>query len=140
MQTLKDAAALAVLVLLALTVRVSLDGTPVDLELGTPVEAAAGHGALDESPPETAAHPTDEASLPGVAIDAAPVLPRLVVPTPSSSSTDASAEPRQLVWEIDGRRFVVVLSGEPSAEIDPPSTPTSTSEPCDQARRARLCS
>jgi hypothetical protein len=135
MQTLRDTAALAILILLALTVRVSLDGEPVDLELATPAAAAAEHEAPQGSHPVPAAHPAGDAFLPGVANDLAPVLPRRIVPT------RASTQPRQLVWEIDGRRVVIVLGGpggEPSAEIDPPSTPAS--EPCDQARRARLSS
>jgi len=41
MQILRDTAALAIIILLALTVRIEADGAPIDIDLATPVEAAS---------------------------------------------------------------------------------------------------
>jgi hypothetical protein len=41
MQILRDTAALAIIILLVLTVRIEADGAPIDIDLATPVEAAA---------------------------------------------------------------------------------------------------
>lgn len=53
MQILRDAAALAILLLLALTVRIETHGTKLDLELGTPVEAAFSTGPATQPTDET---------------------------------------------------------------------------------------
>jgi hypothetical protein len=143
MQTLRDAATLGILILLALTVRVDLDGKAIDLDIGSPAEAAVEQAVPLElrpafiSQPASAAQPVPAAhefgdhSLRGVTQHiAVPVLPRTVAPGREET------ERREFVWEVDGRRIVIVLDAVPSTETAAPSA--SAPEPCDDTLRARL--
>jgi hypothetical protein len=143
MQALRDAAALGILILLALTVRVDLNGKPIGLDIASPAEAAVEQAVpLDLRPafisqpasaaqPVPAAHESEHHSWPGATQHIAlPVVPRTVAPGREET------EQREFVWEVDGRRIVIVLDAVPSTEGTSPSA--SAPEPCDGKLRARL--
>lgn len=143
MQTLRDAATLGILILLALTVRVDLDGKPIDLDIAAPAEAAVDRTApIDLRPasivepapagePDPTAHDSGHRSVAVVTQDIAlPALPRTTAPGQEGT------ERREFVWEVDGKRFVIILGDEPPTESAAPSA--AAPEPCDGTLRARL--
>ena len=113
MQTLKDAATLAVLILLALTVRIDIGAVPLEIDLDSPAIAA-------ELPPAGPQLPDVE--------PAQPCSMQLVPVRPPQPTLEVRRTERQLVWEVNGRRFEIVLDGRE----DPVRAPTaSRPRPCD---------
>jgi hypothetical protein len=143
MQALRDAAMLGILILLALTVRVDMDGTPIDLDLAVPAEAAVEETAPFELQPASivdpapagatapGAHDCDHRCLAGVAEQIAlPAVPRTVTPGQEEPAR------REIVWEVDGKRFVIIRVDETPTGSAAPSA--SVPEPCEDTLRTRL--
>jgi hypothetical protein len=143
MQVLKDAATLGILILLALTVRVDLNGRPIDLDTAPRGDAAVDQPVpLDLRPafisqPAHAAQPApvatesrDDSPLVVTRHIALPVLPG------TSPTGPEETERREFVWEVDGQRIVIVLGVDPPAKASSPSE--SVPEPCEDTLRARL--
>jgi hypothetical protein len=106
MKTLKDTVTLAALILLALTVRVnSQDASTIDVV--TPVQAAVGQSAAQELEPEPAPAP-----------EIAEVLEQVAFVLPDLAAGSREIE-RHLVWEVGGKRVVIVFDKEP--QVEPPS-------------------
>ena len=106
MKTLKDTVTLAALILLALTVRVdSQDAATIDVV--TPVQAAVGQSAALELEPEPAPAP-----------EIAEVLEQVAFVLPDLAAGSREIE-RHLVWEVGGKRVVIVFDKEP--QVEPPS-------------------
>jgi hypothetical protein len=130
MQTLRDAATLAILILVALTVRVQLDGQSVDLDLTPPAEAAVEQTRTVAPTSTSAEQAGAEGDLLGHSCDTSPV------PTVKPVSVDPLPIPREFVWEVNGKRIVVMVGAESPADSSA-SEPT-TPEPCDDDCKARL--
>jgi hypothetical protein len=134
MQTLRDAATLAILVLLALTVRVSLDGEPLTVDLGTAAEAAQEPAVAEFFEPAGFAllpdlsKPCDES--------ARTLTRRVTLPLrPEAAAEGGEREPIEWVWESGEKRIVIVLRGEDPVET---AVPAPESEPCAERCRARV--
>ncbi len=108
MKTLKDTVTLAALILLALTVRVdSQDASTIDVV--TPAHAAVGQSAALELEP---------APEPSRAPEIAEVLEQVAFVLPDLAAGSREIE-RHLVWEVGGKRVVIVFDKEP--QVEPPS-------------------
>ena len=106
MKTLRDTVTLAALILLALTVRVnSQDASTIDVV--TPVQAAVGQSAALELEPEPAPAP-----------EIAEVLEQVAFVLPDLAAGSREIE-RHLVWEVGGKRVVIVFNKE--LLVEPPS-------------------
>jgi len=123
MQTLKDAATLGALLLLALTVRVDLGGKPVDVDL-----AGAANAAV-ENPADTPQ--TQDEALPGNDALALPALD-----FESGDPPAGPAPPRRFVWEVDGQRVLVLVDTETTLRAAPARRPGA---PCASAEPQRSC-
>ena len=101
MNSFRDTATLAILILLALTVRLDRSDKPLEIDLTSPAEASTAQANL-VSGPEAAAHP---APCSGTApIYRMSQMPRRIV-VPAA----AVAQERQFVWKVDGKRVAVIL-------------------------------
>ena len=131
MQTLKDTATLAVLILLALTLLPGLGAKPVDLDLATPAEAAVETSTVP-AVPEPQVRPAaicSKADAPGK---------RILAPAPELDLDLRQIEKQQFVWERNGKRIVIVVGdGAPQVELEPSAT---IHEPCDASLEAHLSS
>jgi hypothetical protein len=133
MQTLKDTATLAILILLAMTFRVDLGGEAVALDLSTPAEASVEQTPVTPQPiEEPVARPASTCS--GSATTRQ--IRRLSIPRVEVEGADTE-QPR-LVWENEGRRIVIVLGDEESVlEVPEPEV---TTRSCEETIRAHLSS
>jgi len=123
MQTLKDAATLAALILLALTLRVDFDGNPMEIELNTPAVASMTEAGLAPSrsvEPQPTRTPADPVLSP---IQVCPKRLSAVAALPQPFEQDIVH--RRFVWDVDGKRIEIHLGGDPT---DPSAA---ASEPCD---------
>ena len=127
MQTLKDAATLAVLILLALTVRIDIGAVPLEIDLDSPAIAAELPPAGSQLPDAGSQLPDVGSQLPDVE-PAQPCSMQLVPVRPPQPPLELRRTERRLVWESNGRRFEIVLDGRE----DPVRAPTaSRPRPCD---------
>ena len=117
MQVFKDAATLAVLILLALTVRIDVDGAPLEIDLNPPADAAESQAEVER--PAAIELPATPAAMPAPA--AGPVVEKKVE--------------RLLLLEANGQRFELLLDGD---EIVIPKRPTPAAEPCRDLFARRL--
>jgi len=130
MQTLKDAATLAALILLALTLRVDFDGNPMAIDLNTPAVASMTDTVPAPSRPIEPL-PTEVRADPAVTpVQVCPKRLSAVAMPPQALEHDILQ--RRFVWEADGKRIVIHLSSDPT---DPPAA---VSEPCDGPFDPRL--
>jgi hypothetical protein len=123
MQTLKDAATLAALILLALTLRVDFDGNPMEIDLNTPAVASmTDAGPAPSKPIEP--QPTQAQAEPAVTpVQACPKRLSAVAVPPQAAEHDIVH--RRFVWEVDGKRIVIVLDGHETVPA------AAASKPCD---------
>jgi hypothetical protein len=109
MQVVKDAATLALLILLALSVRIDVDGAPLEIDLNPPADAAESQAEVERPEMELPAQP---AAMPAPA--ARPVIEKKVE--------------RLLLLEANGQRFEVLLDGDEI--VVPKRLPPAAAEPC----------
>jgi len=126
MHTLRDTATLAILILLALTLRVEMDGKPVDWNVGTTAEAAADAAAV---PPVPAAEPESlHVALPA----GGQILP---LPLPPGLT---EVGPHPFVLEFDGTRLMILVDTDEEVQADVEED--STHDSCGRSVRADLSS
>jgi hypothetical protein len=126
MHTLRDTATLAILILLALTLRVEMDGNPVDWNVGTTAEAASDASAV---PPVPAAEPEP---LHGALPAGGQILP---LPLPPGLT---EVGPRTFELELDGTRLMILV--DTNEEVQADVEKNSTHDSCGRAVRADLSS
>lgn len=148
MNLFRDTATLAVLILLALTVRVDLDGKPLEVDLASDAEAASVEevseqrpGALPAenatlAPPVWVVEP-DGAPARGVRSELAEQVAEITLRRIGADVRLAEhAAARELVWKAGDKRLIVVVETDvaPVALPEPPAP----AEPCGIHRGARL--
>ena len=124
MHTLRDTATLAVLILLALTLRVNLDGKLLEWTVGTTAEAASEAAVLPLAPA-----PQFETELEDGCCGAASVRP---------ATGQVAAEPRTFEWEFDGRRLIILVDTD--EQVEAAAEEDSTHDTCGRTVRAHLSS
>jgi hypothetical protein len=126
MQSLRNMATLALLILLALTVRVDFEGRSVDLDVAPDAEAATAETSapqpwwsnIQELETSPAGNPTSGESAAGIARSVAAVaLPRAGVRVEPLGEVEG----RKLVWELDGKRVILFISADPPEAASPGS-------------------
>ena len=138
MRTLRDTATLVALILLALTVRVDVRG-PSSIDVGTPAHAATGQTPVREVELKPLPEADAQAVIETVRSFVRPaMLGQSALALPGLAAIP-QGEGRQLVWELDGQRIVIVLSeDEPIAPRSPSAdSPAADQTPCN-AHRARI--
>jgi hypothetical protein len=109
MQTLKDAATLAALILLALTLRVEFAGHPIEIDLNTPAEASMSDAAPASSTPSGPRSMQAQADPDVTPMQGCPK--RLLAVAVPSQTAEQEIVHRRFVWELDGKRIEIVLDG-----------------------------
>jgi len=117
--------------LVALTVRVQIDGTPADLDLATPANAAVERH--DVEPDELRADPVVPEPL-DIDIEPARLAKQVLASVGTFAlelpSGSARSERREWVWEVDGKRVIIVLDANGASAATPAPVPHAPHEPC----------
>ena len=124
MHTLRDTATLAVLILLALTLRVNMDGKPLEWAVGPTAEAASEATVLPLAPAAESETQLEEGCCGTESVRPA--------------TGQVAGEARSYVWEFDGRRVIILV--ETDEEVQADVEVDTTHDSCGRTVQAHLSS
>ena len=138
MKTLKDTATLVALILLALTVRVDTRD-PSAIDVGTPAHAATEQTPVWELEPDPQPEAEAEAVIETVRSFVGPTRLGRVALALTGVAAIPQEKGRKLVWELGGKRVVIILGEDEPIDTPPPTEDSPAADPdsCD-AHRARI--